>query len=93
MTMTSIDTRYWHARFRALDHLAQGGGDKDADNALEAIEKAWDAATDAFKDYGFKWSNDDHAEELIAVLTRYLFHSNPEQLAHVAVLIDAKVEG
>ncbi|HLY47623.1 MAG TPA: hypothetical protein VKR21_00370 [Solirubrobacteraceae bacterium] len=90
MTLQTIDTRAWHARYRALDHLAPA--DETARNAFEAIDTAFDAAADALKAHGFKWANDDRAEELAAALTRYLFESNREQLAHTALLIDARME-
>jgi hypothetical protein len=97
MTMQTIDTRAWHARYEALQALA---GEELARGQLEpigaltdAIEKAWGAVADTFKAHGAQASNSDPAEEVVAVLTRYLFLSNPnsEVLKHVELLIDAKV--
>jgi hypothetical protein len=97
MSLTTIDTRAWHARYAALEALAAEetarGEVEPVNNITDAVEAAWDAVHAAFEKYGFKAANDDRAEELIATLTCYLFGSNRdlELLKHVSLLIDAKV--
>lgn len=96
MTLTVIDTDHWHARYRALEVLAQEEEDRgDRGEVIapikDAIDRAWQAIADAFALDGFQANNSDPAEEMIAALTRYFFVSNRNDLtAHVALLIDAK---
>lgn len=95
MSLTTIDTDRWHARYAALADLAQAEEDRGGDGTIvtikDAIDRAWDGVAEAFKVDGFQADNSDLAEEVIGVLTRYLFASNAGPLmAHVSLLIDAK---
>lgn len=96
MTLTTIDTRAWHARYEALQALADEETARQQvepiNDLTDAVEAAWGAVQTAFKKHGFEAANDDRAEEVVAALTRYLFVSNrTELLKHVALLIDAKL--
>jgi hypothetical protein len=91
--MNTIDTRAWHARYAALDALADQERLAPLRDIKGAIDGAWDAIAEAFKAHGYTANNSDGAEEVVAVLTRYLFLSNAENdlIDHASLLIDAAV--